>query len=62
MVGFKFLDTSPTQRQSLMMDSTPVHSGYNNSHCGERPVAPRNCRYPIPRLKESFEPQLSVYF
>lgn len=61
MVGFEFLDTSPTQRQShfLMSDSTPVHAGYNSSHCERDLFPPCDGRYLIPALKES---QLSVYF
>lgn len=39
MVGFEFLDTtSHTATESpLMMDSSPVHAGYNNRHCEKRP-------------------------
>lgn len=49
MVGFEFLDTPPTHTGAeslLMVDRSPIISGYNNRHCGKRPF-PSNCRYPI---------------
>lgn len=55
MVGFKFLDTAPTQWRGslLMMDFSLVHTADNNRHCENRPLAPGNCTYPISWLDGS---------
>lgn len=54
MVGFEFLDTPPTHTGAeslLMVDRSPIISGYNNRHCEKRPF-PSNCRYPVAWLEE----------